>query len=229
MGRERRGGWVGVAVLLALITLLGTGCFAQPPAQPTSAKWLVYGDSLSEDAQNYLASYGTVGARFFGGSAPCNWVTGAESDANSYAPQKVLLQFIGNLPSCIAGRDPQTAYADDLKTLANVWKSRGVPVVMVISPKTPTDNLAWARQAELNVAADLGLPVSDAGLTVMLNGGFTYFLPCLAQEAASQGCGSEVTGQIRVRAADGVHLGTSNPDHSYSSGAFRFAAAEAQS
>jgi hypothetical protein len=229
MARECRGGWVGVGVLLALIVLLGTGCFAEQPAQPTSVKWLVYGDSLSEDAHDYLASYGTVGARFFGGSAPCSWLTGAASDANSYTPQKVLLQFIGNLPSCIAGRDPQTAYADDLKTLINVWKSRGVPVVMVISPKTPTDNLAWARQVELNVAADLGVPVSDAGLTVMLNGEFTYFLPCLAQETAPQGCGSEIAGQIRVRGADGVHFGTSNADHSYSSGAFRFAAAEAQS
>jgi hypothetical protein len=229
MGRERRGGWVGVVVLLALITLLGTGCFAQPPVQPTSVKWLVYGDSLSDEAQSYLASYGTVGPRIYGGTAPCNWLSNLDSDASSFAPHEVLLQFIGNLPSCINGRDAQTAYRDDLKTLASYWKSRGVAVVMVISPKTPTDNLAWARQAELNVATDLGLPVNDAGLMVMLNGNFTYFLPCLAQEAASQGCGSEVAGQIRVRDADGVHLGTSNADHSYSSGAFRFAAGEAQS
>lgn len=214
---------------LALVMLIGTGCFALPPAQPKSVKWLVYGDSLSEQSQQYLASYGTVADRFYGGTAPCDWLAKLGSDADSFAPSKVLLQFIGNLPSCISGRDPQTAYTDDLTTIADLWKSRGVPVVMVISPKTPTDNLAWARQAELNVAAKFNLPVNNAGQAVMRNGDFTYFLACLSQEGISQGCGVEMAGEIRVRDADGVHFGTSSADHTYSSGASRFAAVEAQS
>jgi hypothetical protein len=143
-GRRGRKRWISVGVPVALIMLIGTGCFAQPPVQPTKVKWLVYGDSLSEESQQYLASYGTVADRFYGGTAPCNWLANLGTDAESFAPSKVLLQFIGNLPSCISGRDPQTAYTDDLKTIAAFWKSHGVPVVMVISPKTPTDNLAWA-------------------------------------------------------------------------------------
>jgi hypothetical protein len=228
-GRRGRKAWISVGVPVALVVLIGTGCFAQPPVQPKPVKWLVYGDSLSQESQQYLASYGTVADRFYGGTAPCNWLANLGSDADSFAPSKVLLQFIGNLPSCIGGRDPQTAYTNDLTTIADFWKSRGVPVVMVISPKTPTDNLAWARQAELNVAADLGLPVNDAGQAVMLNGDFRYFLSCLSQEGISQGCGAEVAGEIRVRDPDGVHFGTSNANHTYSSGASRFAAVGAQS
>lgn len=219
--------WRGV--LVALVALLAAGCFAPPPPPATSVKWLVYGDSLSVEAQSYLESYGSVGDRFFDGTAPCNWLSNLDGDASAFAPQEVLLQFIGNLPSCISGRDPQQAYADDLTTLAGFWKGRGVSVVMVISPKTPTDNLAWARQAELTVATKLGLPVDDAGQAVMLDGAFTDFEPCLPQETAPQGCGSEAANQIRVRDADGVHFGTSNPAGSYSSGAYRFATAEANS
>ena len=214
---------------MVLVAVFGAGCFASQPAPPTSVKWLVYGDSLSAEAHQYLASYGTVGQRFFEGTAPCNWLSNLDSDASAFAPQKVLLQFIGNLPSCIDGRDPQMAYADDLTTLASFWKNRGASVVMVISPRTPTDNFAWARQAELAVATALGLPVDDAGQTVMLNGAFTDFLSCLPQETVTQGCGSEAANQIRVRDADGVHFGTSNPSESYSSGAYRFATAEASS
>ena len=228
-GRKGRTGRVAVGISVALIAVFGAGCFAQQPPPPTSVKWLVYGDSLSVEAQSYLAPYGTVGQRIFDGTAPCTWLGNLDSDASSFAPQKVLLQFIGNLPSCINGRDPQTAYTDDLTTLASFWKARAVSAVMVISPKTPTDNLAWARQAELTVAANLGLPVDDAGQAVMLNGAFTYFLPCLPQETVTQGCGSELSSQIRVRDADGVHFGTSSSTGSYSSGAYRFATAEAQS
>jgi hypothetical protein len=211
-----------------LMAVVATGCFAQQPPPPSSVKWLVYGDSLSVEAQSYLASYGTVGQRTFDGTAPCNWLSNLGSDASAFAPREVLLQFIGNLPSCINGRDPQTAYTDDLTTLASFWKGRGVSVVMVISPKTPTDDLAWARQAELTVVANLGLPVRNADQAVLLNGAFTLFLPCLPQETITKGCGSEQTNQIRVRDADGVHFGTSNADGSYSSGAFRLATAEAQ-
>jgi hypothetical protein len=226
--KARRFGWgqVGFAALLALLV---TGCFAQPAPQPTSVKWLVYGDSLSAEAQTYLTTYGTVGARFFAGTAPCSWVGDLGNDASTYAPRVVLMQFIGNIPSCMNGRDPQTAYTADLTTIANFWKARNVTVVMVISPKTPTDNLAWARQAEMNVAANLALPVNDAGQAVMLNGAFTYFLTCLPLETVTQGCGSEMANQIRVRHSDGVHFGTSNREGSYSSGAYRFATAEAQS
>ena len=216
-------------MLAAFVGLLAAGCFAPQPVPSTSVKWLVYGDSLSAQSQSYLASYGTVGDRFFGGTAPCNWLSNLNSDAGAFAPHQVLLQFIGNLPSCINGRDPQTAYTDDLTTLATFWTGRGVPVVMVISPETPTDDFAWARQAELTVAANLGLPVNEAGQAVMVNGAFTYFLPCLSHETVTQGCGSEVANQIRVRDAGGVHFGTSNPDGSYSSGAYRFATAEEQS
>jgi hypothetical protein len=99
-------------------------------------------------------------------------------------------------------------------------------VVMVISPPNPTDTFAWARTAEQNVAANLNVPVNNAGQSVLTDTGqFTYFLPCQASETPALGCGAENPGQIRVRDADGIHFGTA----SYSSGAERFATAESHS
>lgn len=216
----------GLLVGLALFGLLATGCRLITPPPPQAVQWLVYGDSLSEQSAPYLAQHGTVGNRYFGGTAPCNWVPSVANDPASFAPSKVLVQFIGNLPACMNGRVPQTGYEHDLTTIVNFWKGRGVPVVMVISPPTPTDQFAWARQAELNVASNLNVPVNNAGQSVLTDTGqFTFFLPCQASETPALGCGAENTGQIRVRDADGVHFGVA----SYSSGAERFATAESHS
>jgi hypothetical protein len=220
--RKRAMGLVGAA-LIALVAA-GCGLISAPRAQ--SVKWLVYGDSLSEQSAPYLAQSGTVGSRYFGGTAPCNWVAGLPNDRASFTPTKVLVQFIGNLPACMAGRgDPKTAYEQDLTKIVNFWKAQNVPVVMIISPPNPTDSLAWARQAEQDVAANLNIPVNDAGQSVLAAGQFTFFLPCQAFETPALGCGAEQPGQIRVRNADGIHFATAG----YSSGAERFATAESHS
>ena len=223
--RKRAMGLVGVA--LFALAAAGCGLISAPHAQ--SVQWLVYGDSLSEQAAPYLAQSGTVGSRYFGGTAPCNWVAGLPNDRASFTPTKVLVQFIGNLPAaCMTGRDPKTAYEQDLTKIVNFWKAQSVPVVMVISPPTETDSLAWARQAEQDVAANLNIPVNNAGQSVLTDTGqFTFFLPCQASEPPALGCGQEPqhAGEIRVRDADGIHFGTAG----YSSGAERFANAESHS
>jgi hypothetical protein len=198
----------------------------QSVRQPQSVRWLLYGDSLSEQSGPYLAHSGTVGRRYFGGTAPCNWVSNLPVDLAEFTPSKVLLEFIGNLPPCMSNRDPQTGYEQDLTKIVTFWKTQGVPVVMVISPPTPTDQFAWARSAELHVASQLGLPVSDAGQSVLTDTGqFAFFLPCQTSETPALGCGAENPGEIRVRNADGIHFAKS----AYSSGAERFANREAQS
>lgn len=216
-------------VLLAFVGGVWVFATGRAPRPPQRVRWLVYGDSLTALAREYLQSHGSVGERYYPSTAPCSWTPDLASDPKDFTPQTVFLQFIGNRPACINGRDPQQAYQDDLTTIAQFWKGRGVSVVMVLSPKTPPpDNLAWARQAELTVANNLGLPVNNAGAAVELPGEvFTFFLPCLPDETSRQGCGSEVPAQIRVRDKDGIHFGTSAPG--YSSGARRFADAEAQS
>jgi hypothetical protein len=218
----------GAALLagLALAALLTAGCGLMSGSQAQSVHWLLYGDSLSQQSGPYLAQHGTVGNRYYGGSAPCNWLQGLPTDHANFAPDKVLVQFIGNSPPCLNGRDPQTAYEQDLTTLVSSWLAQGVVVTMIISPPTPTDSLAWARQAELTVAANLHLPVDDAGRAVLTaTGQFTYFLPCQLSETPALGCGAEQPGQIRVRAPDGLHFAKTP----YSSGAERFAAAESHS
>lgn len=211
---------------LAVVAVMAVACVNGGGGAPAHVHWLLYGDSLSEGAGPYLASYGSVGNRYLRSTAPCNWVGGLDGDAGAYAPDIVLMQFLGNPPPCLGGRDPATAYREDLTTIARFWLTRQVPVVIVLSPKTPTDQYAWARLAEEQVATDLGLTVNNAGASVELPGEvFTYFLPCLSEEDAPKGCGAEVAGQIRVRASDGVHFG--NSGSGYSSGAFRFAHAMA--
>jgi hypothetical protein len=217
---------VGLLVGLALFGLVAAACQLVSPPPRQTVQWLVYGDSLSEQSAPYLAQHGTVGNRYFGGTAPCNWLPRLANDPASFAPSKVLVQFIGNLPACMNGRDPQTGYEQDLTKIVNFWKAHGVPVVMVISPPTPTDAFAWARTAEQNVASDLNVPVNNAGQSVLTaTGQFTYFLPCQASETPALGCGAENLGQIRVRDADGIHFATAT----YSSGAERFATAESTS
>jgi hypothetical protein len=215
----------GAALLtgLALAALLSGGC---SPSSGSHVHWLLYGDSLSQQAGPYLAQRGTVGDRYYGGSAPCNWVNNLSNDRANFTPDRVLVQFIGNTPACLNGRDPQTAYVQDLTRLVDFWRAQGVPVTMIISPPTPTDMLAWAREAELSVAANLNVPANNAGKAVITDTGqFTYFLPCQAFETPALGCGAEQPGQIRVRNADGIHF----PKTPYSSGAERFAAAESRS
>jgi len=207
----------------ALIALVAAGCGLITAPQAQSVQWLVYGDSLSEQSAPYLAQSGTVGSRYFGGTAPCNWVAGLPNDRASFTPTKVLIQFIGNLPAaCMTGRDPKTGYEQDLTKIVNFWKAQNVPVIMIISPPTETDSLAWARQAEQDVAANLNVPVNDAGQAVLNAGVFTFFLPCQPSEGPALGCGVEEPGYIRVRNADGIHFATAG----YSSGAERFATAE---
>lgn len=188
-------------------------------------RWLVYGDSLSQQSVPYLVHFGSVGNRYYGGSAPCNWLATLNADTQAFAPNKVLVQFIGNLPACMNGRDPQTGYEQDLSTIVGAWRARHVPVVIVISPPTSTDSLAWARRAEMDIATLLNVPVGDAGRSVLTpSGQFTFFLPCQASETPAVGCGAEVPGQIRVRNPDGIHFAKAL----YSSGAARFARAESQ-
>ncbi|HSO97042.1 MAG TPA: hypothetical protein VLV81_13500 [Acidimicrobiia bacterium] len=215
----------GTALLTGLIlaAFLGGGC---GPSSGSHVHWLLYGDSLSQQSAPYLSQHGTVGNRYYGGSAPCNWLRNLKNDRTNFTPDKVLVQFIGNTPACLNGRDPQSAYEHDLVQLVNFWQAQGVPVTMIISPPTPTDTLAWARQAELTVAANRLMPVNDAGKAVLsATGQFTFLLPCQASETRALGCGAEQPGQIRVRDADGIHF----PKTPYSSGAERFAAAEAGS
>jgi hypothetical protein len=209
---------------VCLLALLAAGCRLISAPQAQTVNWLVYGDSLSEQAAPYLSPHGSVGSRFYGGTAPCNWVPGLNSDTGAFTPNKVLLQFIGNLPACMNGRNPQQGYEQDLTKIVNFWKDKDVPIVMILSPPSETNEFAWARQAELNVANRLNVPVGDAGQSVLSAGQFTFFLPCQSSETAAEGCGAD--GQIRVRNPDGVHFGQSSP--TYSSGAERFAAAELQ-
>jgi hypothetical protein len=217
---------IGLLVGLALFGMAAAACQLVSAPSRQAVQWILYGDSLSEQSGPYLAQHGTVDARYYGGSAPCNWLPGLANDAANFTPGKVLVQFIGNLPTCMNGRDPQTGYEQDLTTIVNFWKAQGVPVVMVISPPTPTDGFAWARAAEQNVASNLNVPVNNAGQSVLTaTSQFTYFLPCQASETPALGCGAENPGQIRVRDPDGVHFAKAT----YSSGAERFATAESGS
>jgi hypothetical protein len=218
-----------LAVITVLTVVVVSGCLpsapAPPPPAPQAVQWLVYGDSLSEEAAPYLSHYGSVGQRYFGGTAPCDWTGHLNNDATSWTPTAVLLQFSGNLfTPCTQGRDPTASYTQDLTTLANFWKTRGKPVTIVISPPKPDDSEAWARNAELGVAAKLGLSTNRADQAVLNSGSFTYSLPCLTP--TEDGCGAEQPGMERVRDPDGIHFGLSAPN-GYSSGAYRYASLEA--
>ncbi len=223
-GSQRAERAARVLIFVAAVVLLAA-CLPPSPPAAESVHYLLYGDSLSEQSAPYLAAHGSVGNDYFGGSAPCNWVTslGGTRDFQRVSPSVVLIQFVGNLPACMDGRDPTLGYEQDLTTIATFWLTRGVPVVMVISPVTEAGNLLWAQTAERTVAANLGLTVRDAGQAALASGAFTFFLPCLSRAEAR--CGAEQPGQVRVRDPDGVHFDDAHAV--YSAGAHRFGDAEA--
>jgi hypothetical protein len=221
---------VVVVVAIALLALLAPTAPARSPKRQT-VDALVYGDSISWQAMSVMRTYATIGDHAVPGYAPCNYLAGLKQDRQAYAPKSVLIEFFGNTPACMDGRDFNQAYVADITKIASFWKhrrvpvkQRRVPVIMVLAPRPNWTYVPDARGVapSLTVAANLDLAVRDAGATVENpDGSFTFNLPCLPNETEAMRC---TNGLIQVRSEDGVHLGGCFCP--YSSGAYRFGRAE---
>jgi len=188
----------------------------------------------------------------FQGATICGWLPKMSEVASTYRPDAVVIESVGNTgtPCAEVGApgSPQSLAAIGAATTqaARLFLSAGASHVYLV-PR-PVTQFRWmneyASQIDAvyrQVAVALGVRVSvlDAGLAVARpDGGYTRTLPCMPAEisATPSLCTGGLQGGVPsnvVREADGIHFcpvswppGFAPPGcPTYSSGAFRFAAA----
>lgn len=206
--------------------------------EPSKDRIVLVGDSLAQEAAPYiehLTPTMTVVPRYWGGTAPCDWL---DDDLWADASSVVVLSFTGNsLTSCMtddAGRfladDALVArYRADLDVLVGRVRAAGARVVLVGQPFRAPSFDAEVEVAGINrvlrdlAAADAGVVYVDAGAAVeTVEGRYTERLPCGPFDPVC-----DLDGMTVVR-GDGVHFcpeAGMNPCPVWSSGAFRFASA----
>jgi hypothetical protein len=214
----------------------------QPP-EPPRARIALYGDSLAAQAQTYFDfSVLTAGAAVendtLGGTAICDALPEMATDAQTFRPDAVVIEFSGNtLTPCMAGIQGASQalldrYSQDATAAIGIFRAVGAHVFLIGAPMSESQigNPNW--QALNDVYQSLaqsnpGVTFVDAGESVMENGTFTFSLPCLSFEPC---LGSDDTNA--VRGPDGTHFcatpaSAPGPCPGYSSGAFRFGLAMA--
>ncbi len=185
---------------------------------------IVYGDSLSVEAQGYFRWY--LGIRFtpvievVSGTSPCDhFVNMRERAARGERPAMVVLVFAGNGKAespCIS-QQPRSSqptgevYRSDLAAATRLWTRLGVPVTLVAGPPVvpgPGRDELVARVDDVRAAivamgTSTGALVIDSASPFTTNGTATMTMPCQSWE----GC----KGQIIVRSPDGLHFCPTGP------------------
>jgi hypothetical protein len=217
---------------------------AEPPA-PGPSRIALYGDSLvSEAAQDFSYLAGESGAsvrvRTFPGTAICDFLPAMTADAEGWQPNVALLAFSGDpFTPCMAGvqlgsLSYYAKYKEDAQTAISIFRSIGAQVILVGLPADSSTGLSQNAAALNGIyqalsEANTGVAYDNAGQAVMVNGQFTWTLPCLSGEPCTGPNGTNI-----VRSPDGVHfcpdgkttfVGGLEECDVYSSGALRFATA----
>lgn len=216
-----------VALLITLAVLAGGVLLMTSRGSGKPARTVIlYGDSLSTEAGPWirrgLARAGGIHfvSRAFPGTAPCDWLREARSDARS-RPAVVIVQTFGNNQSRCqltgAGNRPRSEgdrywhdYRRDLRRLASRFAS-STTVLLVTSPAAANDEAAgrsharrMARTMERAASGLSNVRVIDAGRAVEDRAGrYTRALPCLSSEPCP---GDPRPGWTWVRAEDGLHF-----------------------
>lgn len=247
MARDSRGTWtrrgrsawlVALAWLVVLAAGVGGGRWLTENVL-RGPRIALYGDSLATQASPYfealaLPSGIEVLDRVFGGTAICDWLGYMQTDASSFRPQAVVLEFSGNaLTPCMSGFTPGTPayfakYQHDAQEAIGIFTAVGAHVYLEAAPLplSPGASQTWFAVDQIYAALAKGDPhvtYVDAGQTLMTGGEFTLMLPCLPIEPCTGPNGMNV-----VRAPDGIHFcpdGVMEPNFAcanYASGAYRF-------
>lgn len=216
----------------------------------------LFGDSLAVQAEPYFNMLVQAGGKAqvtdftYGGTAACDWLSKMRRFARHQHPEAVVFEFIGNtFTACMEGcrfRSPAAVslYCSAISSAINVFLHLGTHVFLIGAPITRSEwlthdtNWGGLNRAFAGLAAKHPKQVSyvDAGRAVEGPGqSYVSTLPCLFFEP----CTGPTVGGIQtniVRSPDGVHfcpdlvgnaVGVVPGCTTYSSGAFRFAAAMA--
>ncbi len=197
---------------------------------------VLVGDSLAQQSSSFLEFLETgkkFVAKFFGGTAPCDWL---QTDLGLSQSSVLVISFTGNsLTSCMSdgtggfldGVAMIDKYRADIRQLVSEARTAGAAVVLVGQPvEAPTvadhDKVEAVNDIYRDLTDEPYVTFVDAGATVEApDGSFARSLPCVAYEPKCAKSGSNV-----VRSDDGRHFCPGkylDPCPVYASGAFRFA------
>lgn len=239
--RSRRSALMAAIAGSCLMTVGALGCSspARPPDRPAATNVVLVGDSLAEQAAQFLPAM--IGAKsftpqVFGGTAPCGWLG---KDLGITASSIVVISFTGNsLTPCMSdgaggqlhGQALIDKYRADVGALITEAHGAHAQVLLVGQPAQAdsvggNDIVEGLNATYVGLAKQQGVSFVDAGAAVENpDGTFASSLPCLPNE---QECGP--SGSNVVRNDDGLHFCPGSPPPgpcaAYSSGAYRFALA----
>ncbi len=171
---------------------------------------LVYGDSLTTEADNNLAAGlarpgWDVIIRQYPGTALCDWLPQMRADGNLNA-RLVVIEFTGNMLSqCTQGRGGLTpVYFVDGSAAAILWQSRRVKALWVSPPgQQGTTGPNPLTSIDQGVASQYGGSFVDAGAALQApDGTWPFTLPCFPFEVASRACRTDGTIQVRRSPTD---------------------------
>lgn len=200
---------------------------AAAPA-PTTPRVVVYGDSLTWEARDFVAWLGAVNGmqvevRSFGGTAICDWLREARATLPAIHPGAVVWAFSGNnLTPCMrtGGRALvadrlERKYERDASTAMMLSRRAGANVVLVGPPRSfvARHDPHWQRisDAYRHVATRHAAHVAyaDGGRLIAPGGEWRSTQSCLAREQGivdRDGTRPCRNGRIVVRAPDGAHF-----------------------
>jgi hypothetical protein len=181
--------------------------------QPTHMDVLVYGDSLTVNAQtaNGLTLPGKlVGVRAKSGKALCDWVPGMATDRAVYHPKTVVIALTGNIITCVANdwrlHGAAGAIANYERALRAVRVAYPTEKVIVVGPPASHDltgRIPFVGNPQLSamyrrVAPQIHATYSTAADDALTPGHiFAWTRPPL---------GCPTCRPVTVRTSDGVHL-----------------------
>jgi len=210
---------------------------AQTPAPAAPRRVLVYGDSLTWEAQAgieqaieaQLPGWDAV-VRTSPGTATCDALPAMRGGDGNLNAGVVVLEYVAvPFGPCMTGKDSLAQHTADTQAALALWASRGVPVVLVGAPRAVGDPSDLTGTAPINrdLAARANQTFVDSGVLLRdpWTGVYQQRLPCLDGEGPAQGCG--VDGLIDVRDETGGHfcsIHNVGPCPVYASGIVRFAA-----
>ena len=199
--------------LLAVFAVLAAGSLTA--CQPLHADVLVYGDSLTvnaQDANGIVAPHTSVAVRAKGGTALCDWVPGMAADRKAYTPKTVVIALAGNVATCVANdwrlHGAAGATANYERALRAVRVAFPTDKIIVISPIAIHDLIGWFpyvgspqliamyKRVTQQINATFSTAADDALTPRHV---FTWTRPPL---------GCPTCRPVTVRTSDGVHLTT---------------------
>lgn len=236
-GRENRSfrTHIALAIAAAIATAFCAGSFGSATA-PANAdgpavtpRVSLYGDSIALEAAKWVkASLTRTRAvqftdRSLPASSPCDWQSTATQEANTAAPDSIIVEVFGtNMSRCQLDAKGKRAadgsaaymsrYGQDLENFVNAFQDTKTQIFLASAPPARNDvsrtgvshKQAMVALLRRIASAHPNVTFVDAGAAVeAAGGGYARSLPCLPTEQCPN---RPAAGFAIMRALDGLHF-----------------------